>query len=63
VIILPSEQVQSELDALWKHPFGRNTALIGSISEKINPRVLLKTLIGGTRILDMLSGEMLPRIC
>ena len=63
VIILPSEQVQSALDALWKHPFGRNSALIGSISEKVNPRVLLKTLIGGTRILDMLSGEMLPRIC
>jgi hydrogenase expression/formation protein HypE len=63
VIILPSDQAQNALNALIKHPFGKNSALIGSISEKVNPRVLLKTLIGGTRILDMLSGEMLPRIC
>ena len=63
VIILPSNQVPSALVALQKHPLGLKSAQIGYVSENRVSRVLLKTVIGGTRILDMLSGEMLPRIC
>jgi len=38
--------------------------LIGKVTESTgNPRVSMQTIIGGTRIVDMLSGEMLPRIC
>ncbi len=63
VVILPQKEVDSALGILRSHKFGRNAAVIGHVSMKSNSRVLLKTVIGGTRILDMLSGEMLPRIC
>jgi len=63
VIILPEKETNGVLDILKNHKYGGQAARIGSISEGKKPRVLLNTLIGGTRILDMLSGEMLPRIC
>ena len=63
VIILPEECAYPALEILRKHPYGSEACQIGEITPNRKPRVLLKTLIGGTRILDMLSGEMLPRIC
>lgn len=45
------------------HPFGKDTAVIGHVDEGPSGMVLLETSIGGTRILDMLQGEQLPRIC
>jgi len=48
------------------HPLGRDAAIIGEITDgdtRTHGTVLLKTSIGGTRILDMLAGEQLPRIC
>jgi hydrogenase expression/formation protein HypE len=46
-----------------KHTFGRDSAIIGEVSEKPEKTVLLKTDFGGTRIIEMLSGDQLPRIC
>ncbi|MFB3897610.1 MAG: hydrogenase expression/formation protein HypE, partial [bacterium] len=46
-----------------KHKYGKNAAIIGEVVDKPKKTVLLKTFIGGTRILDMLAGEQLPRIC
>ena len=64
IIILPSEQTESALHALHAHPLGRDAVIIGSVrAPNGTPRVTIKTIIGGTRIVDMLSGEMLPRIC
>jgi len=63
VIILPEKETNAALDILKSHKYGHQAARIGSITEGKKNRVLLKTLIGGTRILDILSGEMLPRIC
>lgn len=63
VIILPEKDANHALDILKSHKYGRQAAHIGTITDDKKTRVLLKTLIGGTRILDMLSGEMLPRIC
>jgi hydrogenase expression/formation protein HypE len=51
------------LAVMKKHKYGKNTAIIGEVISKPKKTVLLKTTIGGTRILDMLSGEQLPRIC
>lgn len=45
------------------HPLGGGTAVIGSVGEERDGKVLLQTAAGGTRILDMLTGEQLPRIC
>jgi hydrogenase expression/formation protein HypE len=63
VVILPQNKVDTALGILRNHRYGKNAAVIGQVYMNLKPRVLLKTIIGGTRILDMLSGEMLPRIC
>ena len=49
--------------AMINHSFGRNTVIIGDVVESPTGMVLLETAIGGSRIIDMLPGEQLPRIC
>jgi hydrogenase expression/formation protein HypE len=45
------------------HPLGKDAVVIGEVIAE-NPRsVFMKSRIGGTRVVDMLSGEQLPRIC
>ena len=51
------------LDAIRKVPGGENAAQIGTVTEDMPGKVLLKTPIGGRRILAKLSGIQLPRIC
>lgn len=51
------------LDAIRKVPGGENAAQIGTVTEDMPGKVLLKTPIGGRRILAKLSGMQLPRIC
>lgn len=63
ILILPSASVQKALSVLQNHKYGRSAALIGKVLEKSNGKVWLKTMFGTTRVLDMLSAEMLPRIC
>ena len=63
IIILPEEEAQSALDALHNHQYGKNATRIGSVTAKPAGRVLLRTSLGTQRILDVLMGEMLPRIC
>ena len=48
---------------LKAHPLGRNAAVIGEVLAEPRGTVLLKSRIGGQRIVDLLSGEQLPRIC
>jgi hydrogenase expression/formation protein HypE len=48
---------------LQKHPYGKNSAVIGTFSEATIGRVALKTVIGTIRLLDMLYSDPLPRIC
>jgi hydrogenase expression/formation protein HypE len=64
LIIVPEDEENLVLNALHNHPLGENAVRIGIVEKaESNPIVLMKTLIGGTRIVDMLTGEMLPRIC
>jgi hydrogenase expression/formation protein HypE len=64
IIILPEVQAQKVLHALKGHPLGKDAVIIGQVMQPAStPRLTLKTVIGGTRIVDMLTGEMLPRIC
>jgi hydrogenase expression/formation protein HypE len=63
IIILPANEAETALQTLHEHPLGKNAARIGVVKKDPPKRVLMKTLIGGTRIVDMLAGEMLPRIC
>lgn len=63
IVILPESEVESVLNVMHSTPYGEKAKWIGSVSSDPAGRVLLKTGIGGTRLLDVLSGEMLPRIC
>jgi hydrogenase expression/formation protein HypE len=64
IIILPDNQSGAALRALKSDPYGKDAVMIGYVAQSTGtPRVTLKTAIGGTRIMDMLTGEMLPRIC
>jgi hydrogenase expression/formation protein HypE len=51
------------LAAMRSHPYGAESAVIGRAVEDPHRRVRMRTAIGGTRVVDMLPGEMLPRIC
>ena len=61
--ILPSADADAVLNAMRNHPLGQRAAIIGEVTEKDAGKVLMRSRIGGTRIVDMLSGEQLPRIC
>jgi hydrogenase expression/formation protein HypE len=51
------------LACLRSHPLGREAAIIGSVVPDHPGRVVMRSRIGGSRVVDMLSGEQLPRIC
>jgi len=63
IAILPSEFADSVLEKMREHPVGKESTIIGEVTEDNKGKVVMKTLIGSSRIVDMLSGEQLPRIC
>lgn len=63
VAIVPSEKAESVLETMGKHPYGTDSAVIGEVIPEPAGRVILESHVGGHRIVDMLSGEQLPRIC
>lgn len=63
VAFVPPEQVEAALAILRRHPQGRAAAAIGQVTEQPQGQVSLTSRIGVSRILDLLSGEQLPRIC
>ena len=63
LVILPEEKVEQALAIMRNYPEGKNAAVIGCIQERDHTLVKMKTLYGNYRIVDMLSGEQLPRIC
>ncbi|MDZ7370973.1 MAG: hydrogenase expression/formation protein HypE [candidate division KSB1 bacterium] len=62
VAVVSPQATDAVLEAMRKHPQGVGAAVIGTLTEKHSGRVLLQTSFG-KRILDMISGEQLPRIC
>lgn len=63
IVILPDQFSSEAVKILKKSPYGVNSAVIGTVSDTHPGEVLLKTAFGSTRIVDMLAGEILPRIC
>ncbi len=61
--IVAREDAQKVLDAMHRTPYGEEATQIGEISTAPSGRVLMKTTIGSMRVVDVLMGEMLPRIC
>nr|WP_320131725.1 hydrogenase expression/formation protein HypE [uncultured Holophaga sp.] len=63
VAFVPGEQAEAALEALRSLPEGEGAACIGTVGEGPAGRVTLRTSLGTLRLLDLLSGEQLPRIC
>lgn len=63
VAIVPADQAEAALAAMREAPYGADAALIGEVSDAPAGRVYVRTSFGATRIMDMLVGEQLPRIC
>lgn len=63
IAICPPDEADRLLEVMRDHPLGRHGEIIGSVTEENPKRVVLHTLIGGHRILDMLTGGQYPRIC
>ena len=63
VAFVPEDDADRVLQAMRAHEHGREAQRIGRVQERPAGRVLLKTLIGGTRVVDVPAGELLPRIC
>jgi hydrogenase expression/formation protein HypE len=63
VVIVPPEEAEDALFTINNSRYGSQGAIIGKVENTPARQVLLKTPIGGTRLLDVLAGELLPRIC
>ena len=66
VCVVPADEADAALGAMRANKYGVDAAIIGEVGEmqpERGPKVYLRTAFGGKRILDMLVGEQLPRIC
>jgi len=62
-LFCPEGEQKAVLDVMRRHPYGREAAVIGKVHRKGSGRLVMKTLIGGTRVIDLPTGELVPRIC
>ncbi len=63
VAIVAPDLAEPVLAAMRTHPLGHNAAVIGCVTGEHPGKVFMRSLVGGNRVVDMLSGEQLPRIC
>ncbi len=63
IAFVDSDHAEAVLNAVKEDAFGKDAAIIGEVVSDHPNRVIMQTRIGGTRMVDMLTGEQLPRIC
>jgi hydrogenase expression/formation protein HypE len=63
IAIAPAEVADAVIAAMHLHPLGRSATMIGQVVDRHPGMVVARTGIGGKRVVDMLIGEQLPRIC
>jgi hydrogenase expression/formation protein HypE len=63
VAVVAPDAAECVLESMRSHPLGRDATVIGETTADHPGMVLMKTEIGGTRVLDVMFGEQLPRIC
>jgi hydrogenase expression/formation protein HypE len=63
VAIVAPQAAATALATLRTHEYGREAAIVGQVTGKHAGRVVLRTVLGARRLVDMLAGEQLPRIC
>ena len=63
VAVVDSRDAEALREKMRTNPYGREAEIIGEIVRDHPGRVVMKTRLGTSRIIDLLSGELLPRIC
>ena len=61
--VVPAREVEGVLTVMRQHPYGRDAAVIGRVTDKAAVPVSMKTVIGGHRVVDVMVEDPLPRIC
>lgn len=63
VAIVPKDEAEAVLEKMRQNPYGKDAVIIGRVVAEHKTIVLAKTSIGATRVVDLPTGELLPRIC
>ena len=63
IAFVPDGDAEKVLAAMCNHPLGKESKILGEVVSEHSGTVVMRTSIGGSRVVDMLSGEQLPRIC
>jgi len=63
VVFVSEDSSNKALEVLRSHPLGKDAAIIGRVTAENTGKVILLTSMGGKRLIDKLTGDMLPRIC
>ena len=63
VAVVSADKAEEIINDLRKYPEGKDAAIIGTVTTRFPGKVVIKTFLGGTRILSKLTGAQLPRIC
>ena len=63
VLTVPKADSQKALESIRSSRYGQNACIVGEVYDSSEPEVTIKTRSGGTRVLEPLVGEGLPRIC
>jgi hydrogenase expression/formation protein HypE len=63
VAVVPPADADALLECMRSHPLGQDAAIIGQVVAEHPGMVVLRSLVGGERVVTMLAGEQLPRIC
>lgn len=63
VVIVGDDDAKRVLNIMRRHPLGKNAKIVGEVVKVPRGKVILKTKVGGKRLIEMLAGEQLPRIC
>jgi hydrogenase expression/formation protein HypE len=63
IAVVPPTEAENVLAVMREHPLGRDAAIIGEVVASHPGTVALQSLVGGQRVVSMLAGEQLPRIC
>ncbi len=63
MMVVASKDAEKALALMREHPLGREASIVGEIDNSHKGKAWLNTIVGGKRIIEMLSGQQLPRIC
>jgi hydrogenase expression/formation protein HypE len=61
--IVPAENADAVLTQMKRHKYGKDAVIMGEVAAEHPGRVVMKTVLGASRIIDVPVGELLPRIC